>query len=739
MSLGISDVVQLKPHYSQHIADDRCVYLFSETCTYVLNGGVYCALVPLISSRGKTVEDIIIKTCDAISPEYILYAIDHLLKSGLITTDHADNDEENLFWWMKDIVPSVARDNITRCRVNVSSFGLPDGTAGALTEALGALGFEVGSNDPSALVILLANDYLNKDLANTINMLSSSQRDWLVIKPVGNEVWIGPSSANDDVCWNCVTWRLLENRLGQHALPDDVRYSSIPPVASLPVQTDCALNLVASYVARRIGQGKEIDIGECIHVLNMDTLETTRHYILGNPACSCDKRSSQDREQPRLDYDNSFTRRENGYRMASAAETYSRIRKLVSPISGLIPELCRSDQYDSSFIYYARHGFSISEELSANRIAGKPSWACGKGSTDIDARVSCVAEAIERYSSGYFGNETTIRARIDELENAISPGDILLFSENQYANRQTVNSSCNDFNWVPERFDPQVPIEWKECISLGDSTNAYIPARLCYLNYPDTDGRIFCKADANGCATGNTVEEALLFGLFELIERDAVAIWWFNKLMFPLVDLASLRDHSIDRVIESLKRESREVIVLDITTDLAVPTFACVSWHSATGKRVYIGYGTHLDPVMAMKRALNEVMQVASYLKENVIGNNPALKGWIDHASVLDLAFLTGNRQIVRPEGYYRNLTTGNLVSDISKCIDLLKARNLHSYFVDMTRSDSLLPTVRVIVPGLRHFWPRFAPGRLYDVPVESGLLSEKTPEHNLNKIFYPL
>jgi oxazoline/thiazoline synthase len=42
---------------------------------------------------------------------------------------------------------------------------------------------------------------------------------------------------------------------------------------------------------------------------------------------------------------------------------------------------------------------------------------------------------------------------------------------------------------------------------------------------------------------------------------------------------------------------------------------------------------------------------------------------------------------------------------------------------------------VKVIVPGLRHFWARFAPGRLYDAPVRLGRLDRATPYDDLNPI----
>jgi ribosomal protein S12 methylthiotransferase accessory factor len=45
------------------------------------------------------------------------------------------------------------------------------------------------------------------------------------------------------------------------------------------------------------------------------------------------------------------------------------------------------------------------------------------------------------------------------------------------------------------------------------------------------------------------------------------------------------------------------------------------------------------------------------------------------------------------------------------------------------------MPVVKVIVPGLRHFWARFAPGRLYDVPVKLGWLPNPHPEQALNSV----
>ena len=54
---------------------------------------------------------------------------------------------------------------------------------------------------------------------------------------------------------------------------------------------------------------------------------------------------------------------------------------------------------------------------------------------------------------------------------------------------------------------------------------------------------------------------------------------------------------------------------------------------------------------------------------------------------------------------------------------------------LNQTRPDIELPAVKVIVPGLRHFWARFGPGRLYDTPVDMGWLPKALDESELNPI----
>jgi ribosomal protein S12 methylthiotransferase accessory factor len=66
-----------------------------------------------------------------------------------------------------------------------------------------------------------------------------------------------------------------------------------------------------------------------------------------------------------------------------------------------------------------------------------------------------------------------------------------------------------------------------------------------------------------------------------------------------------------------------------------------------------------------------------------------------------------------------------------------LESKGLELLVLDQTRPDVGIPVARVIVPGMRPFWTRLAPGRLYDVPVELGKQPMPTAYENLNP--YPM
>ena len=78
---------------------------------------------------------------------------------------------------------------------------------------------------------------------------------------------------------------------------------------------------------------------------------------------------------------------------------------------------------------------------------------------------------------------------------------------------------------------------------------------------------------------------------------------------------------------------------------------------------------------------------------------------------------------------------SGDFLQDINYCRSLIEAKGMEMLVLDQTRADVGMPVVKVVVPGLRHFWARYGAGRLYDVPVQMGWLENPLREDQLNPI----
>src|SRR5438128_5550103 len=117
-------------------------------------------------------------------------------------------------------------------------------------------------------------------------------------------------------------------------------------------------------------------------------------------------------------------------------------------------------------------------------------------------------------------------------------------------------------------------MEWSPVWSLRDERFKYLPTSLLYFSYRDLAADQ-ATADSNGCAAGNTLEAAIVQGFLELVERDAYAIWWYNRLQRAEVDLAQLDDSYIRDLQTQFAANGRRLWVLDVTSDLGIPT--CVA------------------------------------------------------------------------------------------------------------------------------------------------------------------
>jgi ribosomal protein S12 methylthiotransferase accessory factor len=382
--------------------------------------------------------------------------------------------------------------------------------------------------------------------------------------------------------------------------------------------------------------------------------------------------------------------------------------------------------------FQAQHNFSAPAQSVDQLRAGLSGGSFGKGSTAEQGEASALMEAIERYSGIFQGDEIRAKRRFTEIPSgdAIAPNDILLFSEEQYRTRDLPRDGSHDTQPAPDPFDPSANIEWSPVWSLRDKRFKYIPTTVLYFFY---SGPAAFNADSNGCAAGNTREEAIVQGFLELVERDAYAIWWYNRTRQPEVDLSQFDDSYVRDLHTQLAETGRRLWVLDITNDLGVPTYvAILHWMRNGQENIEFGSGAHFDRRIALLRALTELNQFMSIgLMGGGTGEKPSLDG-VTPLRLEEYPFLIPNgKPEVQPDAAAR-MPLDNTREQVEACVDIARRAGLDFLVLDQTRPDVEVPVVRVIVPGLRHFYRRFAPGRLYDIPVKLGLRDRPSLESEL-------
>ncbi|HEY9850697.1 MAG TPA: TOMM precursor leader peptide-binding protein, partial [Leptolyngbyaceae cyanobacterium] len=524
-----------------------------------------------------------------------------------------------------------------------------------------------------------------------------------------------------------------------------------PPLADLPSTQQTALTMAATELLKWIIQGENKTLEGVLITHNTLTSETRKHPLIKRPQCNCCGILKPEHRKPLPVIIGSRKKKfiaDGGHRCFSPEETFERYKHHISPITGIVRELGKLSRNSNGLTptYFAKHHFaSMFDEirLLQQNLGGR---SAGKGRTDAQAKASAFCEAIERYSGVFQGDEYRIKSSYQQLrDKAIHPNYCMNFSDNQYENRIEWNAKCGSFfQRVPEPFDETREIDWTPVWSFTHREFKYLPTAYCYFGYPQKP-QPDCWADTNGCAAGNTLEEAILQGFMELVERDSVALWWYNRISRPRVDLESFDEPYFQDLINYYRSINREIWVLDITSDLNIPAFAAISRRcDREVEDIILGFGAHFDPKLAVQRALTEVNQLLPpVLTANADGTtqyadsaDPPVINWWKTATLENQPYLVPSSQIpAKLYSDYPRVNNEDLLDDIKLCQQIVEQKGMEMLVLDQTRPDIGLRVVKVIVPGMRHFWKRLAPGRLYEVPVQLGWLEEANTEEMLNPI----
>lgn len=727
-------------------------FLLSENGAVFLSDRIYQSICPLLDGN-HTVDEIVDRLQEELPPAYIYYALmelehkGYLIESETILPDNIIVFVEHLNVNIKD-----AYHRLQETKVKVKALGAL--SASGLLDILNSLHIQIAED--ANFEIVLTDDYLRAELAEINRENQMRSRPWMLVKPIGTSLWIGPIFQTPQTgCWECLSQRLEGNRPSEKFIQRRRNTLSAfpltPPLAELPSTQQTALTMAATELLKWIIQGKN----KCLEgvLITYDTLtsETRKHPLIKRPQCNCCGILKPEHRKPLPVVIGSRKKKfiaDGGHRCVSPEETFERYKYHISPITGVVRELGKLSQNSNGLTptYFAKHHFaSMFDEvrLLQQNLGGR---SAGKGRTDVQAKASAFCEAIERYSGVFQGDEYRIKSSYQQLgDRAIHPNQCLNFSQNQYENRIEWNTKCGSFfQRIPEPFDEMREIEWTPVWSFTHQEFKYLPTAYCYFGYPQP-AQPDCWADTNGCAAGNTLEEAILQGFMELVERDSVALWWYNRISRPRVDLESFDEQYFQYLVNYYRSINREIWVLDITSDLNIPAFAAISRRcDREVEDIILGFGAHFDPKLAVQRALTEVNQLLpAVLTANADGTtqyassaDPPVINWWKTATLENQPYLVPSSQIP-PKVYsdYPCVDNEDLLDDIKLCQQIVEQKGMFMLVLDQTRPDIGLRVVKVIVPGMRHFWKRLAPGRLYEVPVQLGWVKEAIAEDKLNPI----
>ena len=247
------------------------------------------------------------------------------------------------------------------------------------------------------------------------------------------------------------------------------------------------------------------------------------------------------------------------------------------------------------------------------------SVAQGKGLTWEEARISAIMESIEAYHAetpappDLVGTYQQLQSHVELLDLARLSGGF--------------------FQWNADRHS----LEWLAAKELIHQRTIYIPRDIVCLDSSRCRpfGALFAVS-STGLAAGNTYEEAILHGLYEVIERDA--LWHWQRLprevqMATSIAIDSMGTGASDGLIQQLLAAEFTIVIREITSTLGVPAYYCViaDADSIDSLGVFHGSGAHLDADVALAKALLEAAQSR-------------------------LTYITGTREEIFP-GYYAGIS----------------------------------------------------------------------------------
>lgn len=389
-------------------------------------------------------------------------------------------------------------------------------------------------------------------------------------------------------------------------------------------------------------------------------------------------------------------------------------------------------------MYHAIFRSHDMKEGMDGREANRYGYGC---SLDQEEAVSkAVGELLERHFLAGYRNSDLVRASYDELNaRRFGPRPIDISELNGFLPHQM------------ERFPilkrtPGAPLRWVVGTNAADGSPAYIPAQFIYWNYFDPEEMFLGESNSNGAAGGFTRDEAILSGLLEYIQRDGFVIHWLKVESPRRIDPETIADPQAKELLYQLRKRGFETHLVDVTTDVGVPTCVCVILDRRRKRHeLHMGAGVGFDEKEVFVSAIKEAIAGLNrpfdeYLKlpeayvpfyEKFIGLEQRLRLWWGETMLERFApfikgtFVTSTQFMRGMDSYRTSEEQLALVKDRLKSLG--KGYEIYWYEAqDRTLSEVGYHAVKVFVPKLisLYLWDtnaQLASERLSTIPSKLG------------------
>jgi YcaO-like protein with predicted kinase domain len=273
------------------------------------------------------------------------------------------------------------------------------------------------------------------------------------------------------------------------------------------------------------------------------------------------------------------------------------------------------------------------------------------------------------------------------------------------------------------KFDADVAISWVKGNDLLREEPCWVPAEVVHTDYTLLQPDGYFLAGSNGLASGNHLTEAIDAALYELVERDAVALWIAQPLRRRAacaLDLASVDDPDCRALLSRYEAAGVAVRVWNVTTDVGIASFLCEIRDLSAGDPQrpsrFHGSGCHADRAIALARALTEAAQTRlTYIAGIRDDLSPAeYRATPDDEIREALLDALARETAPIPFAAVPNFVAEDLGEDLRWALGRLSAMGIDRVIaVDLTRQDLMVPVVRLVIPGLE--WdphhPNYQPG----------------------------